>query len=329
MEGTSREVFTLARHFKARYIIGLSNQQNFRFRMKERAVGFPTKAYPALKLGLPIIERMSDITHIYDALGCWHYLSNLGRRPAVLTAVTGREPLALHFYDHVSAIVVDSEPRYQEMLALGFPPEKLKVIYPGVDTDYFKPADPPPALAPFKVLFATAPPTVSELEGRGVWQILQAAQQLLDCQFILLWRPWGDALSVVRQRIAEMNLANVSLRTGLVEDMRHEYQQAQCVLAPFRANGGKSCPTSVLEACACGLPVVAGEGVGIRDLLIETGAGLFSGQTPAELVAALQCLRANRDAMSKASRRLAVELFGATSFVNAYRAVYEQILNRC
>ncbi len=326
MEGTSREVFALAQHFGASYILGFSPHESFRFLWKRRAFGLHPKAYIVLKIVLPLLERTQQLSHIYDTLGCWHYVRNLGRRPIILTATSGRQPLSHHLYNKVTYIVVDSEQRYNEMLQLGFPRHKLRIIYPGIDIQHFRPPHVPPHFKPFRVLFATAPPTVGELPGRGVWQILEAAHKMPDLEFILLWRPWGDSLEAVRKRIKELGLSNITLIDQFIPDMRTLYHQVHCVLAPFQENGGKSCPTSILEACACGLPVIVGVGVGIRELLINEGAGLNAGKGGNELAEALQSVQQSWDSMRIRAREVVEQFFSSSRFFDNYYLLYRQVL---
>ncbi len=327
MEGTSREVFALAQYFGAKYILGFSQHESVRIIWKKRALGLNQKTYLILKLLISFLERTQHLSHIYDNIGCWHYLRNLGRKPIILTATSGSKPLPIHFYDKVAALVVDSESRYNELTQLGFPSQKLKIIYPGIDIDYFKPTQCLPSSKPFKVMFASAPPTVEELPGRGVWQILDAAQLLPDVEFTIIWRPWGDSLQFVKKRIKDQRLSNITLMDQLIPDMRSLYHQVHCVLAPFKKDGGKSCPTSILESCACGLPVIVGTGVGIRGLLIKEGAGLDAGKGGNELAEALQSVQQSWDSMRIRARKLAERFFSSSQFFNNYKILYQQVVD--
>ncbi len=325
-EGTSREVFALAQHFGASYILGMSPHDGFRLIWSKRAFGLHPRAYLALNLALPLLERTQELSHIYDELGCWHYLKNLKCKPIILTATAGQTPLPFHFYDQVFALVVDSEYRYNQMLQLGFPKQKLRLIYAGIDTNHFKSLHQPPLAKPFKVLFATAPPTSAELEGRGVWQILEAAQLLPEIEFILVWRSWGDSLQTVKNKIRELRLSNITLIDRFVSDMRLMYHRVHCVLAPFKEDGGKSCPTSILEACACGLPVIIGEGVGIGNLLINEGAGLRSGDDGYELAEALKSVKQSWERMRTRAREVSECYFPLSKFINEYKILYGEAL---
>ncbi len=326
MEGISKEVFTLAHHFQPSFIFGLNKNYKFRFNWRQKFIGINIHFYPVFKCFAPFVESMFNITHIYDDLANWFYLKNLGRRPIVLTATTGLKPLSPEFYKKVATIVVDSESRYQE-LAKYFPSSKIKIVYPGVDLTCFQPVSVPPCLDKFKVLFASAPATSGELKGRGVWQILKAAALLPQIEFTLIWRPWGNALKVVQDYLIQHPLPNVKLVNQFIPDMAICYQQHHLILAPFAVGGGKPCPTSVVEALACGLPVVVGPGIGIASLLIEQKAGLSAGSSGETLARAIIECKANWQSMHESARAVAEEYFDLRKTLKKYAQIYQNILS--
>ncbi|MDX9703639.1 MAG: glycosyltransferase family 4 protein [Candidatus Auribacterota bacterium] len=324
MEGTSNEVFALARHFNARYLIGVSGHERFRFLPKDRALGLNPNAYIILKALLPLFENFQQISHIYDDVGCWHYLRNLRKKPVVFSVVSGVDLLPVDLYENVRIFVVDSKARYQKLTSMGFLKEKLRIIYPGIDLDYFKPAK--KNCTGFNVLFASAPPTVKELHGRGVIDILETAKLTPDVKFTLLWRPWGDSHQFVENAINEMNLTNVHLINHVITDKLSIFNNMDCMVVPFRKNGGKPCPTSVLEACACGLPVISGEGVEIRDLLANENAGINVDNNPESIAFAIDRIRQNYSFYSSSARACAENFFSLKQFFENYREIYEEVL---
>ncbi len=116
----------------------------------------------------------------------------------------------------------------------------------------------------------------------------------------------------------------------------HEVLQRQTASVMFYAGGevselGRS-PTRMAEILACGLPVVANEGVGdVAHIIRKYRVGvLVRGPSKAEMGAAwveLQGLLADPDLASRC-RRAAEEVFSLEAGTAAYAALYEQVLSR-
>jgi glycosyltransferase involved in cell wall biosynthesis len=83
-------------------------------------------------------------------------------------------------------------------------------------------------------------------------------------------------------------------------------------------------PISVIEALAAGLPVIATDIVGNRDLLLNSGTGALI-DTPSEMVAALRHFMSCdklRYAAGQTARRLALERYSSTAMMQGYYQVY-------
>jgi len=323
MEGISKEVFSLAQNFPS-FVFGMGKFYNFRFSIKERYFGLNFRFYYIFKILSFIIERFFCISHIYDDLASWFYLKNLGKRPLLLTAVTGNTPLSLSFYERVRYIIVDTEERKRK-LEKYFHGSFIKIIYPGLNLSHFYPSNNPPNIREFKVLFASAPITSNELLTRGVWQILDAASLLPEIKFTLIWRPWGNSFSVVYHKIKEKGLSNVNLINLLISDMRPYYHNHHVILAPFLSGGGKPCPTSVLEGIACGLPAIIGEGVSLPDIFLEKKIAVKIGKDPQDLANAIKNLQNSWHEMHALSRKLAEKYLDFRIFLANYSKIYETI----
>ena len=123
-----------------------------------------------------------------------------------------------------------------------------EIVPTGVDTHFFQPAcDSPPKLRP-QVLF------VGSLRPfKGPQLLLDAAARFPDADFILAGA--GAMEAELNSRVQRENLANVHL-LGLLkaDDLLCEYQKADIFLFPSSWEGS---PKVILEAAACGLPVIA------------------------------------------------------------------------
>ena len=95
------------------------------------------------------------------------------------------------FFDRCRKIIVQTEHFREKVLAFGVEKKKVELVYPGLDLSRFEPILRPQGIQGTpKVLFATAPRTREEMEGRGVNLLLQAAKEGSDIHFHLLYRPW-------------------------------------------------------------------------------------------------------------------------------------------
>ena len=324
MEGISKEVFALAKHFNST-IIGISNLQPLKIDFQNRIFGFSTKWYYFARFLAFIMSKIHKINHIYDSLDNWIYLSSISSKKIILTGVVGNGSLPLKYYQKVAFLVVDSEERRNELVQKGFSRAKIKVIYPGINLKPFLEVPPPASMRPFRVLFASSPPTREELESRGVFDLLMAAGKLPDAEFVFLWRPWGNSLQRVKKEIKNRGLKNVRLISEKVQDVRQFYSECHVVVAPFKENGGKSCPTSIIEALASGRPVILGPGVGIKKLVREEGVGIY--YEGSGLCEAIQILRDNWENFAFRARDFAQEFFSIETFINTYHRLYQEVLN--
>jgi len=323
MEGISKEVFTLAKHFNST-IIGISNLQKTKIDFKNRIFGFSTKWYYCARTLSFLMSKMHTINHIYDSLDNWIYLSSIFSKRTILTGVVGNGSLPLRYYQRLQYVIVDSEEQRKQLIQKGLAEEKVKVIYPGIDLEPFLKISLPKYEKPFRVLFASSPPTVEELESRGVVDLLEAAKKLPDVEFIFLWRPWGDSFGRVVQLINKSNLKNVVLIREKVRDMRKFFERCHVAVAPFKRNGGKSCPTFIIEALASGRPVIVGAGVGIGNLIQDFNVGLSYEER--DLTDKIKILRDNWENFAFRTKDFAREFFSIEKFVNSYQQLYTQLL---
>jgi len=123
-----------------------------------------------------------------------------------------------------------------------------EIVPTGVDTSFFMPAWDRAANHRPRVLF------VGSLRPFKQPQLLlQAAARFSEADFVLV----GEGLMAdeLKTRIERERLGNVSL-AGLLaaEELKQQYQQADIFLFPSSWEGS---PKVLLEAAACGLPVIA------------------------------------------------------------------------
>jgi glycosyltransferase involved in cell wall biosynthesis len=123
-----------------------------------------------------------------------------------------------------------------------------EVIPTGVDTDVFRPPDDPAPRARTRVLF------VGSLRPfKGPQVVVQAAARFPTADFVIVGD--GTLQEELRQRVRAERLGNVTLTGPLGRSaVLEHYQQSDILLFPSRWEGS---PRVILEAAACGLPVIA------------------------------------------------------------------------
>ncbi len=166
-----------------------------------------------------------------------------------------------------------------------------EIVPTGVDTHFFQPAcDSPPKLRP-RVLF------VGSLRPfKGPQLLLDAAARFPDADFILAGA--GAMEAELSSRVQRENLANVHL-LGLLkaDDLLCEYQKVDVFLFPSSWEGS---PKVILEAAACGLPVIARKNYQ-PETVIDGETGYLIGSDE-ELYSRLQELLRSPDLRKKLGR---------------------------
>ncbi len=100
---------------------------------------------------------------------------------------------------------------------------------------------------------------------KNIEQVLEIAQVLKEFRFILVGE--GSHRSVLENIIQRENIDNVEL-VGFksAEIVKKYYYESDCYLLTSLAEGT---PTSMLEAMACGLPIVCSDAGGVKSILGE------------------------------------------------------------
>jgi glycosyltransferase involved in cell wall biosynthesis len=113
---------------------------------------------------------------------------------------------------------------------------------------------------------------------------------------------------------------------GFVADVRSRLPELDVLVQPSRAD---NLPLAILEAMACGVPVVGTRVGGIPELVVDGETGLLvAPEDPAALAAALDSLASSperRQAMGLAGRERAAEHFSAGGVARRTLALYEEL----
>jgi sugar transferase (PEP-CTERM/EpsH1 system associated) len=139
----------------------------------------------------------------------------------------------------------------------------------------------------------------------------------------------GPLRALVEAEIAAADLAPQVYLAGARNDVPDWMAAMDCFVLPSQAEGISN---TLLEAMACGLPVVATDVGGNGELVVDGETGLLV--PPSDPVALADALarvaddRAMRDRMAVAARDRTVSQFSLESMVEAYLSVYDRTLAR-
>lgn len=228
-------------------------------------------------------------------------------------------------------IVVCQEAEYQA-LAMGVSPERITRIANGVDTDRFTPHGDGAAFR-----HALGVPEAAPLIGfagrlsheKGPDQFVQMAARVLreraDVHFALVGD--GNMAGMLRATVAGLGLAQQVHFAGHHTDMAGVYPAFDILAATSRSEG---MPLALLEAMACGCPVVAMAAGGVAEVVELGVTGLTADPGDWEGIALrvldLLATPEHRRAMAGAARRRVEERFRLERSVRETVRLYRDLI---
>ena len=258
----------------------------------------------AQALGLPLVisARGSDINLIGDI--------GFARQRMVRAANAAQALIA------VSRVLAD------KMIALGMPADRVHVLRNGVDVEVFFPAARLEARQRLGLddRAAWVLGVGNLVPEKGFDLLIRAVSKLSDTRLLIVGEgPHGTTLKALAARIAP---GRVEFRNNMPQSQLRFAYGACDVLGLTSLREGW--PNVVLEAVACGTPVVASPVGGVREILDDQAPALMVPGRDAEAWAtALQRMLSEKpgpDAVSQYARR-----FGWDEVITAQCALYERV----
>lgn len=224
---------------------------------------------------------------------------------------------------NASAIVAVSQALKGKLINLGVDPSNISVLRNGVDLDRFAPGD-REALRAKLCLGGVVWLAVGNLvELKGVHVTLAALAKLPDVTLLVAGQ--GPEETRLRQLADRLGLAMRVRFLGTIPHARLcEYYSAADAMV--LASSREGMPNVVLEALACGTPVVAAPFDGVTELLDAPEAGEIASERSADaIISAWQHLRAR--APTRVATRSVAERLGWQPVVEAQYALYRSVLS--
>jgi glycosyltransferase involved in cell wall biosynthesis len=241
-------------------------------------------------------------------------------------AITHRllQPLRRHVLRRSVAVVANSNGLRK--MSLTADPIPVRVIPNGVDTEFFHPPAQRPVSDRFRVAF------VGRFQAqKNLAVLLEQFAQMRDkaprrVELHLVGD--GPLFTELRAQSASLRLNGEITWHGWLprEELRAVLQSCDCFVNPSQYEG---MPNAVLEAMACGLPVVASRVPGNEDLVIDGETGLlFDLASPSTLALQLESLANDpqvRDRMGRAGRAVVERDYSWRNVAERYAALFDSL----
>lgn len=223
------------------------------------------------------------------------------------------EKKALHSVDE---IIVWSKKIKAEMIENGVRDEKIKVLYPGVDAEFFIPKKKNGNKTNIIFLGRAFP----RKGGEYLLKSFESVSKKFDCELIIA----GVERSSIKQPIKN---PKVKILGGVpYAELPQFYHTGDIFCLP---STWETVPTSILEAMACGLPIIATDVGGITEIVKDGETGLIVPSRDCDaLTNAMTTMIEDTDKrieMGKKARTNA-EKFRWEKVTDAFLSVYEKVM---
>lgn len=196
----------------------------------------------------------------------------------------------------------------------------------GVDVQKFRPTSTPPPGPPVVALVGRM------LRDKGVYEFVEAAHRLhdagSDARFVLIGAPdFENPASIPREELRCWHGHRGVEWWGRQEDMVCTWHQVHIACLPSYREG---LPKALLEAAACGLPIVTTDAIGCREVVQNRANGFLVPVGDVSALAAavnlLICDAGLRERMGRQSRMRAVREFSSGQVNSETLAVYRSLV---
>ncbi len=199
----------------------------------------------------------------------------------------------------------------------------------GVDTERFRPSRDRETEPAVPVVMAVS----RMLRQKGIEDLVAAGRVLarrgVRVRVVLVGEPDPEnPTSIPERRLLSWQARGLVQWWGFRTDVAAVLAQAHIAVLPSR--GGEGLPKSLLEAAACGLPLIAGDVPGCRDIVRDDQTGILvppgDADALADAISRLARDPALRAFMGKNARVLVKERYSEAIFVKRMTGLYRSLL---
>lgn len=264
---------------------------------------------------------------VYAISGLGHMFVERGTKARLLRSIVKQVYGFVFSHPHDKIIFQNPDDRQLMLQAqLVTATDSILIRGSGVDMEMFTPR--PEAEGPPVVVLAAR-----MLWEKGVGEFVDAARQLreqkVDARFILAGESDpGNPSAVPVWQLEQWHDSGVVEWLGACDDMARIFAEAHVVCLPSYREG---LPKVLIEAAACGRPIVTTDVPGCREVVRHEENGLLvPARNPAALAAALRRLITSavlRQFLGQRGREIAVAEFALEKVVAQTLAIYEEMLS--
>src|SRR3990170_1191801 len=295
----------------------------------------------------------SDLIHVHGH----PYLSSLYAaklaksyaKPVILTQHNTFIEYENTFWDHVEwlndasvgkqviknsdRIIAGSNPTKRYVHSLGADPAKTSVLHNGVDVNRFAPSKTLRDETRRKLGIptkATVILTVRRLVYKnGIDTLIETAATALkqNPKLVFLVVGTGPDLAQVQAKTAQLGISENFKLTGFVSDAELPAYYNAADLFALPSKSGEGLPLVALEAMACGIPVIATDVGGIREIILADTGKLVPPDSPQQMSEAV--LEFSSRDLSELKRKLRVTIeqkFSWEKNVESLLEIYEELI---
>ena len=158
------------------------------------------------------------------------------------------------------------------LLELGAPPDRVHILRNGVDLELFRPLDRTPLRRDLGLSGAVLASVGHLIERKGHHLVIEALAALTGCTLLVVGE--GPERSALQRQAEELGVGGRVRFLGEVAHARLAEVYAAADLLVL-ASSREGWPNVVLEAMACGTPVIAAPVEGVPEMITEHAAGLI------------------------------------------------------
>ena len=205
----------------------------------------------------------------------------------------------------------------------GAHPDRIRVIYNGVDPHRFQPGPPPASLPPTIVNVGLVYPLKGQL---GLIEAAAIVRDRVPDVRVLLYGSTSDDdyFRECRARVHSLNLEHTVTFAGSTARPWAAYQQATVVAM---SSISEAFPYAVIEAMLCGAPIVATDTGGVSEAIGDAGI-VVPPREPRKMAEGLLDLLHDperRLILGQRARARALQHFTQDQFLEAHRSTYERL----